>query len=492
MTTSTLSGLSVRYSSNGEGGTTRTAYADATLTSVVSDDWKFQYQRDSSDTIDLNDAVGTSYNALMTGVDGTVIGPGQPDYDAPNITIYSYVYLTTWNDNGVTRETFTMEFGYFDAATGAGNFQMFALGGDALPAMNSVADYNTWRDTVVSFSAAATNGTPYAAGAAIDLAAAPGAVVTQNDTILGFDFDQQIDGGAGNDTVFASDGDDTVTGGGGLDVLNGDNGDDDLNGGSRNDTLNGGADNDILTGAGGVDVLNGDSGNDTLYGNNGNDTLNGGSGNDTLVGGRNNDELNGGSDADNLSGNSGRDVLNGDAGDDTLYGGSGHDTLDGGDDNDVLYGGNNNDVLNGGDGNDTLYGQKGNDTLDGGDGNDRVDGGFRDDDISGGSGNDTLIGSKGDDTLSGGLGDDRLLGGDGYIDTFIFETGGGNDTIVDFEGGDEMILLDQAQLDTIDAVLAAAQQVGDDVVLSFGAGDSLTLEDWMAGDLASDYFDLMS
>jgi Ca2+-binding RTX toxin-like protein len=72
---------------------------------------------------------------------------------------------------------------------------------------------------------------------------------------------------------------------------------------------------------------------------------------------------------------------------------------------DNLIGTNLNDILCGNGGKDKLSGGLGNDTIDGGVGNDR---------ISGGADNDTLTGFVGKDT-------------------FVFETGGGDDTITDYE-----------------------------------------------------------
>jgi len=68
-----------------------------------------------------------------------------------------------------------------------------------------------------------------------------------------------------------------------------------------------------------------------------------------------------------------------------------------------------------------LYGGANADSLHGGNG---------DDILSGALGNDTLYGGAGIDTLSGGIGDDYLLGGTGK-DTYIFNRGGGRDTIID-------------------------------------------------------------
>jgi Ca2+-binding RTX toxin-like protein len=76
-----------------------------------------------------------------------------------------------------------------------------------------------------------------------------------------------------------------------------------------------------------------------------------------------------------------------------------------------------------------LFGEGGNDTLNGGTKNDR---------LYGGSGNDTLNGNAGNDILDGGAGNDTLVGGAGD-DLYIFRSGGGQDTINAYGGGDDLL-----------------------------------------------------
>ena len=120
----------------------------------------------------------------------------------------------------------------------------------------------------------------------------------------------------------------------GNDSLVGAEGNDIMNGLEGNDTLSGGAGNDILKGAEGGDAIAGNSGNDRLSGGNGKDTLNGGANHDWLAGGNGNDVLIGASGGDVILGNNGNDTLNGKAGHDRLAGGNGRDTLTGGAGND--------------------------------------------------------------------------------------------------------------------------------------------------------------
>ena len=62
--------------------------------------------------------------------------------------------------------------------------------------------------------------------------------------------------------------------------------------------------------------------------------------------------------------------------------------------------------------------------------NDSLHGQGEDDVISGGKGNDFLWGHGGDDILTGGAGSD----------VFVFSTGGGNDTITDFDPATDVMV----------------------------------------------------
>ena len=83
----------------------------------------------------------------------------------------------------------------------------------------------------------------------------------RDDTFVGNDLVQRIDGAAGNDSI---------AGGGGDDILEGGLGIDTIDGGAGLDTIAGGPDNDTVTGGTGYDIINGDAvdllitGNDTI------------------------------------------------------------------------------------------------------------------------------------------------------------------------------------------------------------------------------------
>ena len=100
-------------------------------------------------------------------------------------------------------------------------------------------------------------------------------------------------------------------------------------GNEENNTLLGSDRAENIEGRGGDDILFGDSGNDFLVGGDGNDSLGGGTGNDTLNGGIGDDFLVGGTGNDILDGGIGFDTLFGDAGEDVfvLRAGDGTDTI---------------------------------------------------------------------------------------------------------------------------------------------------------------------
>ena len=77
--------------------------------------------------------------------------------------------------------------------------------------------------------------------------------------------------------------------------------------------------------------------------------------------------------------------------------------------------------------------------LEGGSGHDRLEGGEGNDILDGSTGSDRLFGDGGADTLLGGKGVDFLHGGEG-VDQFIFRTGDGMDTILDFASGEDTVI----------------------------------------------------
>jgi Ca2+-binding RTX toxin-like protein len=198
--------------------------------------------------------------------------------------------------------------------------------------------------------------------------------------------------------------------------------------------------------------------------------------NEVEWGGRGHDRLWGQDGHDKLYGRSGNDRLWGQDGNDGLDGGAGHDKLYGGAGHDKLYGRSGNDRLEGGSGNDRLWGQDGHDVLKGGWGDDRLEGGQGRDQLSGGAGNDLL---------KGGAGNDRLSGGAGH-DTFVFQKGGGSDTVTDFRNGQDRI--DARSLSNVDNLSdLTLVQVDQGVMIALGS-DILVLKGVSTSDLDNSDF----
>jgi Ca2+-binding RTX toxin-like protein len=117
-------------------------------------------------------------------------------------------------------------------------------------------------------------------------------------------------------------------------------------------------------------------------------------------------------------------------------------------------------------GNDTLYGSGGSDLL------------------QGLAGDDELHGGGGDDTLDGGPGAD-LLYGEGGSDTYLFERGGGADTVVnatlDASGTTDVLQF----ASSIAPADVAVTRSGNDLLLAVtGTADSVRLRDYFLGEAA--------
>lgn len=198
-------------------------------------------------------------------------------------------------------------------------------------------------------------------------------------------FENELDGGAGDDTLVNGVGAYRLDGGAGDDVLDGRHGFAEMLGGPGADTLMPGDFATVSYGdkTGGVVVDADGNADDGEPGENDNVlpapsrfaglTILGGGGDDRLLGGGNVDYLRGMAGDDVLNpervslgdadGGPGDDFVFGGRGPDELYGGAGDDTLRGEDGRDALYGGLGADVLVGGLGHDEAYGDRGDDTF---------------------------------------------------------------------------------------------------------------------------------
>jgi len=358
-----------------------------------------------------------------------------------------------------------------------------------------------------------------------------------NDNLNGGNGDDTLIGGAGNDTLTGGSGIDTISfttssgsvlanlsttsqtlngtavaalravdGLGGTDVLSSI---EKIVGSAQADWMVGSATNDILDGGAGVDNLNGANGDDTLIGGAGSDTLTGGSGIDTIS-----FTVSTGSVLVNLSTSS--QTLNGTAvaslravdglgGTDVL---SGIESVVGSAQADWFYGGGADETFVGGAGNDTITGAAGNDTADYStsiagvlvnnsssaqtlngvalSGNQVKDGFGSTDTLSGieyikGSAfADFIYNSTGANVIDAGAGNDWIFGAAG-ADQYIWRTGGGNDTIADFENGSDKIRLlgtgaSYGSLTFADSANGATISLGGNVIFTL-TGTSKTVLD---------------
>lgn len=363
-----------------------------------------------------------------------------------------------------------------------------------------------------------------------------------DDTLVGVILaNNRLSGGLGDDVLQGLGGDDVLIGGAGGDSLIGGDGADTLSyAGSDTGVVvdlqmglasGGHAEGDSfmgierLVGSGWADSLTGSDGDDSLRGGGGGDQLAGGLGIDqvsyagsrlsvtvnlalqTATGGEaTGDSLSGfesargGRAADSLTGDGGANLLIGEAGDDNLVGGFGDD---------VLAGGKGGDILDGGVGQDTLSyagavggvvvnlatvvayaGDAQGDIISG---FENLVGGRAGDSLTGDAGANRLMGRGGFDTLDGGAGDDVLFGGD-QGDFFLFSRSHGADRIWDFSLGQDMIQLDLgAAFDSFAEIMAVAQSTGSqgqNVLFTFGEGDSLLLRNVQMASLSAADFGL--
>jgi Ca2+-binding RTX toxin-like protein len=269
------------------------------------------------------------------------------------------------------------------------------------------------------------------------------------------------------DRFIGAAGDDQLVGNGGADAFNAGFGDDRISGGDGDDFIIASFGDDEATGDAGDDTILGGPGDDRLFGNAGDDLLNAGPGNNQAFGGDGDDKIKGGNQTDRIFGEAGDDQIDAFGGSDEIFGGAGDDTI------------------NAGAGDDRVFGEDGVDFLVGANG---------DDDLRGGSGNDILIGAAGDDVMFGDSGADRLLGltGDDEMtggagrDVFVFSAGSGDDVIIDFRSGEDVIRINGGIATSV-ADLAFATP-GNDQEITLATGDTITLQNLAGVTLAASDF----
>ncbi len=355
-----------------------------------------------------------------------------------------------------------------------------------------------------------------------------------NDTIHAYAGDDFISTGAGDDIIYAGLGNDIMVGGTGNDkyyvrtpedrVIEYENeGIDSINascsyelpdnvenlylyvdagaingrGNNLNNKIVGNDYDNILDGKEGINDLWGGKGDDTyiINASNANDICHEkeGEGNDTIISsityhitranienliltGTDNIDGRGNKLGNYIQGNSGNNILRGAEGNDTLYGGEGVDTLYGGKDDDTYIVDNNKTLVKefADEGIDTvlasvdytLTSQVENLTLTGTE-NLKGTGNTMDNIIIGNSGDNVLEGKKGNDTLQGGEGSD----------TYIFNSGDGEDTII--ENGSVYKYNDIINFGTsINVEDVKFTKSGNDLIISIiGTNDKITIKD---------------
>lgn len=101
--------------------------------------------------------------------------------------------------------------------------------------------------------------------------------------------------------------------------------------------------------------------------------------------------------------------------------------------------------------------------------------------INAGYGNDLLVSGKGNDIFTGG----KTVGNAGHTDTFVFNKDSGQDVITDFESAHDRILVASDVHNSIWELLNSTTQSGNDVILDFGNGNNLTLQNTSVDELNS-------
>ncbi|MDJ0894645.1 MAG: calcium-binding protein, partial [Alphaproteobacteria bacterium] len=223
-----------------------------------------------------------------------------------------------------------------------------------------------------------------------------------------------------------------------------------------------------------------------FFGGGGNDYLQSDRGKDYMFGGTGDDTILAGYDYDWLYGEAGNDQLFGGFGGDHLYGGAGDDRLMGEDQEDTLRGGEGQDTLVGGSGGDVLYGDEGNDWLYGDTSTSTTQPGRGSDTLYGGAGHDRLYGSASSTEFHGGAGNDLLFGGASSSDSYYFQRGDGIDVVDDIGGGSLRFAPPQgfSTNTSEDRILWTDLELtrsGDDLIVSYGDGDRVTVVDQFAG-----------
>ncbi len=147
-----------------------------------------------------------------------------------------------------------------------------------------------------------------------------------DDSVIGSDHDDTIEGSSGDDTILAGPGDDNVSGGSGDDSIDAGSGDNDIRAGTGDNTVVSGDGHDEVRSGWGDDDISTGGGDDEIRSGHGDDTVDAGDGDDVVRTGHGDSSVDGGAGDDLIEVGHGENTLRGGAGDDTLKGSIGYDT----------------------------------------------------------------------------------------------------------------------------------------------------------------------
>src|SRR5262249_1712045 len=104
--------------------------------------------------------------------------------------------------------------------------------------------------------------------------------------------------------------------------------------------------------------------------------------------------------------------------------------------------------------------------------------------LTAGPGDDVLSGHAGNDTLTAGTGNDVLYGNGGN-DTFAFGARVGQDTVMDFNPGQDTLKFSASVFADYATAMTSASQMGADTVFSIAPDESVTLRNVAKSSLAA-------
>lgn len=246
MTTYTFTGIATRWSdTDGDGADDTVAVSGTTLRVVAPDaEDSFVYSILSEDgESDFPDVDIHAINAYSVAIDGVLLP------DSARILVGE----VQWGGGKVS---YLLDFNL-----GGSEERIFQMGGDALPTIATVADFQNLQSSA-TFAGKVSSG-PFAPGQEIFLDGFTKVSSTERDRIVGTGGNDVFDGGAGNDRINGLGGNDRMSGGAGKDLLFGQSGKDRLDGGAGDDTSTGGGGKDTFVFSGGHDTVR-DFGNDLI------------------------------------------------------------------------------------------------------------------------------------------------------------------------------------------------------------------------------------